>query len=96
MELELFVDTIGRADLAAGVVRIDLVAMRPADGGGDPQLDLRRRLVMPLDGFLSALNTLNGLAEKLAAAGLITKGGAGAKTVAAEPAAGSPKSPNFG
>ena len=80
MMAELFADTIGRIDFAAGVVRFELVSIEPTEGGQN-HMEARQRVVMPLEGFLSALSTMGNLVNKLVEAGVVR-----ANPPAAEPA----------
>ncbi|CAK0762113.1 hypothetical protein WCLP8_3410002 [uncultured Gammaproteobacteria bacterium] len=107
MATEVFADTVGRAEFAAGMIRIELASIEPGEEGAAASMVVRQRVIMPIDGFLSALGTLNGLAEKLAEAGVIRRAAPAATGTTATvvtptaPVADSrsgarPQSPNFG
>lgn len=111
MVSELFADTVGRVELTGGMIRIELTTVEPTDEGAPPVMAARQRVIMPIDGFLSALATLNGLAEKLAEAGVIRRvqqgapqgaGANGSVQPAPQPGGSKPQpvarpmSPNFG
>ncbi len=85
---ENFADTAGDIDLAAGLVRIELMT-RAMAGDPGPGLRLDRRLVMPLDGFHALVAAMNGLAAKLTMP-------PAPKPPPAEVPAAQPRSPNFG
>ena len=98
MTAELFADTIGRVDYAGGMIRLDLISLEPTEGTTQSHMEVRQRVVMPLEGFLTALGTMTNLAAKLAAAGVINV--APPPAAAPEPtsilaAQSKPQSPNF-
>lgn len=72
MTTEVFADTVGRIDFAAGVVRFELVSLEPA-GEGAGRMEVRQRIAMPIEGFLSAMNTMSGLVNKLVDAGVLQR-----------------------
>ena len=72
MVAELFADTVGRVDFVSGVVRIELVSLEPAESG-QGKMEVRQRLVMPVDGFLHSLNTMGDLVNKLVDAGVLKR-----------------------
>lgn len=85
MTKETFADAIGRVDLVAGVVRLELVSVEPpTDGSTQGQPVVRQRVIMPLEGFVGSLDTLADFAKKLEAAGIL-KRNAQQPTVAASP-----------
>ena len=73
MTNEIFADTVGRVDFAAGVVRFELVSMEPAAEPGTSRMEVRQRVAMPIEGFLSALNTMGSLVNKLVDAGVLNR-----------------------
>jgi hypothetical protein len=102
---ETFADGVFDVGFGAGMVRIDLFSLSAVarDAEGRPQPKVRRRIVMPLQGFLSGLATLEGMRDRLIEAGVPIEAGASppttstAKTAASaavRPAA-TPRSPNF-
>jgi|GEM_PF-3997623 len=74
---EIFADTIGRVDFANGLVRIELASVEPAESSGTAGsgvvLKARKRLIMPLEGFLHTFATMGELLGKLEAAGVIRR-----------------------
>ncbi len=87
MITEVYADTVGRVDFAAGVVRFELVSLEPREGT-QGKMEVRQRIVMPVEGFLSALNTMGDLVNKLVGAGVLRRGEqpAAVTAAAAEPA----------
>jgi hypothetical protein len=72
MVAEVFADGVGRVDFAGGVVRIELVSLEPIEGGQN-RMDVRQRVVMPIDGFIQALSTMGDLVNKLVEAGVLRR-----------------------
>ena len=72
-ERELYADGFGDISVANGVVRMDLVArsMTRVDADGNPTMELRQRVVMPLDGFAQGLRALEQLVRQLVDAGVL-------------------------
>ncbi len=75
MSDELFVDGVGEVVITGMVVRIDLVAFNTSDRNeqGRPKGEVRQRIVMPVDGFVRAVQTLGGTIGKLEEIGVIKK-----------------------
>lgn len=104
MANEIFADTVGRVDYSGGVVRVELVSIEPSDmDGEETRMEVRQRILMPMDGFLHAFGTLGELVDKLVKAGVVARvdgegegdgdGVGSAPPVPAED--GQPHSPNF-
>ena len=72
MTTEIFADTIGRVDFAAGVVRFDLVSLEPA-ADGPARMEVRQRVAMPIEGMLTAMGTMGNLVNKLVEAGVLRR-----------------------
>lgn len=72
MTTEVFADTIGRIDFASGVVRFELVSLEPA-GEGAGRMEVRQRVAMPIEGMLSAMNTMGQLVNKLIESGVVQR-----------------------
>lgn len=72
MVAEVFADGVGRVDFVSGVVRIELVSLEPAESG-QGKMEVRQRIVMPVDGFLHSLNTMGDLVNKLVEAGVLKR-----------------------
>lgn len=89
-EREFYADGFGDISVASGVVRLDLVArsMTRTDAEGNPVMELRQRVIMPLDGFAQGLRALEELVRQLVEAGVLQIDAAGAATPAPSPPAG--------
>ena len=70
---EVFADMVGRIDFVAGVVRMELVSMEPVEGSDQGRMQVRQRVIMPIEGFVKSLETMANLATKLVDAGLIRR-----------------------
>ena len=90
---DLFVDVVGAVSISAGMVRIDLTSRQPIEGSDLGRPELRRRVVMPIQGFLSAMTSMTALAEQLLAEGKILP--PPPKPVAVDRDVLPPQSPNF-
>lgn len=103
---ELFADGVLDVGFGNGMVRIDLFSLSAVrrDAAGQPLPALRQRVVMSLPGFLSALQTMEGMRRQLEQAGVLPPPAARAGTPAEAPSAqpstiqppAPPRSPNFG
>lgn len=95
---ETFTDGIGPIALFGGVVRIDLVGVipNPQAANNQPDVQVKHRLYMPLEGFLRSFSRMEEWVNQLVEAGVIRKNEKGANMVGAtgvdQPP---PKSPNF-
>ena len=76
MTEEVYIDSIGNVAITGMVIRFDLLALDPSqrDDKGRPQPAVRQRVVMPLDGFLRAVQSLNSTLPQLEKIGVIKKG----------------------
>ena len=69
---EIFADGIGQIHFAGGMVRYDFVTLQPEeDGKTSAQSGVR--IIMPPQGFLSAMNSMQQLVDKLVEAGVLRK-----------------------
>ena len=77
MSDELFVDGVGEVIITGMVVRIDLMAFDTSERNeqGRPKGEVRQRIVMPVDGFVRAVQTLGGTIAKLEEIRVIKKRG---------------------
>jgi len=57
MNIEIFADGIGAIHITGNLIRIDLMTVQPqlAKEGGEPVIDMSRRIIMPLEGFVQAV-----------------------------------------
>lgn len=106
---ELYADGIFDIGFGSGMVRIDFFSLSAVrkDENGQPLPAVRQRVVMSLQGFLSGLATMDGMRQRLEAAGILVPAGhVGAQPAAAPRPQGMPgdriaerpappKSPNF-
>lgn len=72
---EIFSDEIGLVGFSNGVVRIDFASINSSTNpqSSNKMMTLRQRVVMPVEGFLRSLKTMQDLADKLEQQGVITK-----------------------
>lgn len=103
---ELYADGIFDIGFGSGMVRIDLFSLSAThkDANGQPLPAIRQRVVMNLHGFLASLGAMDGMRQRLEAAGVLVPNGT-APSAVPRPAAGTgqptpqpptpPKSPNF-
>jgi hypothetical protein len=75
MTKEIYSDGIGEVAVTGPVVRLDLLTLSPEerDDKGQPKLVLRKRVVMPVDGFLRSYAVLTQVMKELEKKGLIRK-----------------------
>jgi hypothetical protein len=70
---ELYADGVLDIGFGNGMVRIDLFSLSPLrkDENGQPRPAIRQRVVMSLQGFLSSLGAMDGMRQRLEAAGVL-------------------------
>lgn len=68
---EIFADGIGKINYNAGVVRFDYVTLQPAAGQKDVT-STAVQIVMPVQGFLRALDSYSKLINQMLSAGILT------------------------
>jgi hypothetical protein len=73
MAEELYSDGFANIVVTGTIVRIDLMALVGQDAEGKPKFEARRRLVMPLDGFLRSFTMTEDVVNKLQKAGVINR-----------------------
>ena len=76
---EIYADGIGQIHMIANMVRYDFFTLQPAEEGKQPTPESSVRLIMPIQGFLSAFNTMQQMFDKLVESGVITKNEKAAK-----------------
>ena len=69
---EIFADGISKCHVMGTTVRFDLASLQPVEGK-EPELESNTRIVMPLQGFLSALSIMQQLADKLVENGVLKR-----------------------
>ncbi|PWC48060.1 hypothetical protein [Azospirillum sp. TSA6c] len=93
---ELYADGVFDIGFGNGMVRIDLFSLSALrkDGNGQPLPAIRQRVVMSLPGFLASLSALEGMRQRLEAAGVLPpNSGAGPASPLAPSAAHAFQSP---
>lgn len=73
MNQELFADGISAVHVTGNLVRIDLLSLQPhlKSDNGQPVVEVNRRIVMPLEGFVQALAIQQDIARQLVDAGIL-------------------------
>lgn len=89
MNQEIYADAISAVHVTGSIVRIDLMTLQPQlkSENGQPVVDISRRLIMPLDGFVQSLNVQDNIVKQLLEAGVLTKNLAVSPAVAVTQAA---------
>ena len=70
---EIFADGIGQIHFAGNMVRFDFMTLQPEEDGKAPVPRSSIRVIMPMQGFLAAFNSMQQLIDKLVAAGVLKK-----------------------
>jgi hypothetical protein len=93
---ELYADGVFDIGFGNGMVRIDLFSLSALrkDDNGQPLPAIRQRVVMSLPGFLASLSALEGMRQRLEAAGVLPPG-SGTVPVPASPSAAPSAAPAF-
>lgn len=75
MQQEIFADGISAVHVTGNLVRIDLMTVQPhlKSDSGQPVLDVSRRIIMPLEGFVQALAVQENIVRQLVDAGVLKK-----------------------
>jgi hypothetical protein len=83
MNQEIFVDGISAIHITGQLVRIDLMTLQPhlKSDNGQPVVDVSRRLIMPLEGFVQSLAVQDNIIKQLVAAGVLKQNEPGAAGV---------------
>jgi hypothetical protein len=73
MNQEIFADGISAVHVTGNLVRIDLMTLQPQlkSDNGQPVVDISRRIIMPLEGFVQSLATQQDIVRHLVAAGVL-------------------------
>lgn len=73
MNQEIFTDGISAIHVTGNLVRIDLMTVQPhlKSDNGQPVIEVNKRLIMPLDGFVQSLATQQDIINQLIAAGVL-------------------------
>ena len=70
---EIFADGIGQIHFAGGMVRFDFMTLQPTEEGKAPVPQSNFRVIMPPQGFLGAMNSMQQLIDKMVEAGVLQK-----------------------
>ena len=73
MTEELYSDGFANIVVTGTIVRIDLMALVGQDAEGKPRFEARKRLIMPLDGFLRSYAMSDDVVGKLEKAGIVNR-----------------------
>lgn len=75
MNQEIFADGISAVHVTGNLVRIDLMTLQPhlKSDKGQPVVDVSKRIIMPLEGFVQALATQENIVNQLIEAGVLKK-----------------------
>jgi len=73
MNQEIFADGISAIHVTGNLVRIDLMTLQPHLKGenGQPVIDVSKRIIMPLEGFVQGLATQENIINQLIEAGVL-------------------------
>ena len=75
MQQEIFADGISSIHITGNLVRIDLMTIQPhlQSDNGQPVVEITRRIIMPLEGFVQSLALQEDIVNRLVAAGVLKK-----------------------
>ena len=75
MNNEIFADGISAIHITGNLVRIDLMTVQPhlKSDNGQPVVDVSKRIIMPLEGFVQSLTVQENIINQLMDAGVINK-----------------------
>ncbi|MEN6566427.1 MAG: hypothetical protein ABFC57_09000 [Veillonellales bacterium] len=75
MNQEIFADGISAIHVTGNLVRIDLMSIQPhlKSDNGQPVVDVSKRIIMPLDGFVQSLGTHQNIVNQLIEAGVLKR-----------------------
>ena len=73
MNTEIFADGISAIHVTGNLVRIDLMTIQPhlKSENGQPVVEVNKRIIMPLEGFVEALATQQDIIKQLVEAGVL-------------------------
>ena len=75
MQQEIFADGISSIHITGNLVRIDLMTIQPhlKSDNGQPVVEITRRIIMPLEGFVQSLALQEDIVNRLVATGVLKK-----------------------
>lgn len=73
MNQEIFADGISAIHVTGNLVRLDLMTVQPQlkSDNGQPVVEINRRIIMPLEGFVQSLATQQDIVKQLVEAGIL-------------------------
>ncbi len=75
MNQEIFADAISGVHVTGNLVRIDLMTLQPhlKSDNGQPVVDINKRIIMPIEGFVQSLAVQENIVKQLIDAGILKK-----------------------
>lgn len=75
MNQEIFADAISAVHVTGNLVRIDLMTLQPhlKSDNGQPVVDINKRIIMPIEGFVQSLAVQENIVKQLIDAGILKK-----------------------
>lgn len=73
MNQELFIDGISAIHVTGQLVRLDCITLQPqlASQNGQPVVEISRRIIMPIEGFIEAIGLQQNIVRQLIDAGVV-------------------------
>jgi len=73
MNQEIFADGVSAVHVTGNLVRIDLMTVQPhlKSDNDQPVIEVNRRIIMPLEGFIQSLATQENIVKQLIEAGVL-------------------------
>ena len=68
---EIYADGLRQINLSGGMVRYEFVTLQPGEDGAEPFAEEQLKVIMPLQGFLTAYDSMQELIGKLIDAGVL-------------------------
>jgi hypothetical protein len=75
MNQEIYADGISAVHVTGNLIRIDLMTVQPQlkSDNGKPVVEVNKRLIMPLDGFVRSFAVQEQIMKQLLEAGVVKK-----------------------
>jgi hypothetical protein len=75
MNQEIFADGVSAVHVTGNLVRIDLMTVQPhlKSDNGQPVVEVNKRIIMPLEGFVQALAVQDNIVRQLIESGVLKK-----------------------
>ena len=73
MNTEIFADGISGIHVTGNLVRIDFMSVQPhlKSDNGQPVIEVNKRIIMPLEGFIQSVATHENIVKQLIEAGVL-------------------------